>query len=195
MTPSVDDIAAAISDGRVVVIPTDTLYGLAANPRQPAAIDRLFAVKRRPRDVELPVFVASATDARDLAVVPAWADPLTDAFWPGPLTIVLARRAGIALDAGASSTTVGLRVPGHELCLALCSAVGPIAVTSANRHQQPTPPTAEEIDSLFGDEVELIVDGGRCEGEPSTVIDATGDAPKLLREGRLPWTEVLRTLS
>lgn len=177
----------------MVAIPTDTVYGLAVLPGVPGATERLFAVKRRPRGVDLPVLAADPAQAFTLAAqpVPDAAERLAARFWPGPLTIVTARRPGLAWDLGAARATIGLRVPDHPVVVELCRQLGPLAVTSANRHGAPTPPTATEVAAVFGEEVAVVVDGGRCEGAPSTVVavDAEGSV-RVLRAGRLPVAEV-----
>jgi L-threonylcarbamoyladenylate synthase len=184
----------ALRDGLVVAIPTDTVYGLAADPFQTQAIDRVFAAKRRPRDITLPVLVASADQA--LAVMqdpPPGVRALMDAFWPGALTLVVPRTDDLAVDLGTEQETVGVRCPDHDRVRALCARTGPLAVTSANLHNEPTPPTAAEVAALFSDgAVALVLDGGVCDGAASTVIDCTGEAPRLLREGAIPWEDLLR---
>jgi tRNA threonylcarbamoyl adenosine modification protein (Sua5/YciO/YrdC/YwlC family) len=188
-----DRVAAALRQGEVVVIPTDTVYGVAVDPFVPGAAARLFAAKQRPADVALPVLVDGLDQAWSLvdeARVTAPTRRLMERCWPGPLTVVLPRRAGLALDLGGDETTVGLRWPDHDVPRGLCLVTGPLATTSANLHGQPTAPTAAEVAARLGDAVALVVDGGRCEGAPSTVVDATGPEPRLLRTGRLPWEQV-----
>lgn len=190
---SVEAAAQALAAGRIVAIPTDTVYGLAADPFHTGAADRLFALKRRPRDVSLPVLVAGAEQALELAEdLPAAGRRLMEAFWPGPLTIVLPRRAALAADLGTDEATVGIRCPNHPVPLALCRRVGPLATTSANIHGQPTPPTAAGLVDLFGEAVAIVLDAGPCEGTPSTVVDCAGEEAKLLREGGLRWADVRR---
>ena len=188
-----EDAAAALRRGLVVAIPTDTVYGIAVDPFVAGATARLFEAKRRPTDVRLPVLVDDPQQAERLAEVDDRARALMARFWPGGLTIILPRLSGvdIALGNGAGAPTVGVRCPDHAVPRALCLAVGPLATTSANLHGGSTPPTADEVRSLFGDAVAVVVDGGRCEGEPSTVIDCTGTRPKLVREGTVPWSDVL----
>jgi L-threonylcarbamoyladenylate synthase len=174
-----------------VGIPTDTVYGLAVDPFRPGATDRLFAAKRRPRDVNLPVLVSGREQVESLATaLPEGALALMDRFWPGPLTVVLPSRPDLAADLGNDEATVGVRCPSHPVPLSLCRAAGPLATTSANRHGQPTLVTAAEVVATFGGTVPVVLDGGPCEGLPSTVVDCTGQEPKLLREGRVPWAEV-----
>jgi tRNA threonylcarbamoyl adenosine modification protein (Sua5/YciO/YrdC/YwlC family) len=190
---TLDAAARALEAGEVVAVPTDTVYGLAVLPGVPGATDRLFAVKRRPRGVELPVLAADAAQAFALAAepVPPAAVRLAAHYWPGALTIVVARRPDLAWDLGTGATTIGLRVPDHPVVVALCRRLGPLAVTSANRHGEPTPPTAGEVAAVFGDEVAVVVDGGRCAGAPSTVVAVEGDGTlRVLRPGRVPPAEL-----
>lgn len=188
-----DAVEHALRAGQVVGIPTDTVYGVAVDPFHPSATDRLFAAKRRPRDVELPVLVADSAQAAALAApISDVARDLMDRFWPGALTIVLARMPGREFDVGDNIATVGLRCPDHDLVRDLCRRVGPLATTSANLHGQPTATTAADVVAQLGDAVAVVLDGGTCAGAPSTVVDCTGPEPTLLREGRIPWTEIAR---
>lgn len=193
--PPPDAVAAgvaALRNGDIVGVPTDTVYGLAADPWHSGAADRLFRLKGRPRSVELPVFVSGVQQALGLVTaLHSSAQRLLEAFWPGPLTLVLPRRSDIDADLGEEDGTIGLRCPGHPVPLALCRSYGPFATTSANRHGQPPAVTAAEVvEQLPG--VELVLDGGRCSEDPSTVVDATGETPKLLRAGRLDWDDIVR---
>ena len=194
---TVDDLAAAVAAlraGQVVGVPTDTVYGLAVDPSVDGATDRLYAVKRRPVDVDLPLLVADAAQAAPLAEPDGWrrAAPVVDAFWPGPLTVVVRRAAGLEWSLGRSRSTVGLRCPDHAVMRELCRRVGPLAVSSANRHGEPPLQLATEVHQRFGDEVSAVVDGGRCSGAPSTVADLTSDPPVCIRAGGLSWDEVVR---
>jgi tRNA threonylcarbamoyl adenosine modification protein (Sua5/YciO/YrdC/YwlC family) len=181
----------ALRAAQLVGIPTDTVYGLAADAFGTGAADRLFAAKRRPRDVDLPVLVTGPEQARELATgIPDVAVRLMDRFWPGALTLVLPRNPEVMADLGDDEATIGLRCPDHEIARALCRRVGPLATTSANLHGQPTATTAGEVARLFGAAVPVVLDGGTCAGSPSTVVDCTGQEPKLLREGRIPWAEI-----
>lgn len=190
-----ESLAAAVEalrDGLVVGIPTDTVYGLAVDPFAVGAADRVFEAKRRPRDVSLPVLVASVEQALSLATaVPPAAEALMARYWPGPLTVVLPRRPGLAADLGDDDVTVGVRCPDHPVPLALCAKAGPLATTSANLHGAPTSETADEVAAVFGAAVPIVIDGGRASGPPSTVVDCTGLEPRLLREGRVPWADVV----
>jgi tRNA threonylcarbamoyl adenosine modification protein (Sua5/YciO/YrdC/YwlC family) len=178
-----DEALAALRLGLVVAIPTDTVYGVAALPDYAA---RLFEVKRRPERVDLPVLVASADDARRIAVLDGEAEVLATRWWPGPLTLVVPRLKGFDADLGEHTATVGVRAPDHDLALELLALTGPLATTSANRHGQPPLTTAAAVREVFGeDEVAVVVDGGPCEGEPSTVLDCTLHPPRVLRQGAL----------
>lgn len=189
---AVDLAARALASAQVVGLPTDTVYGLAADPFSTGGADRLFRLKRRPREVDLPVLVADLDQALALTTgVPDGARRLMDRFWPGALTLVLPRRPDLQADLGADEATVGVRCPAHPVPLALCRATGPIATTSANLHGQGPATTAAEVAATFGDSVAVVLDAGPCEGEPSTVVDCTGAEPKLLREGAIPWADVL----
>jgi tRNA threonylcarbamoyl adenosine modification protein (Sua5/YciO/YrdC/YwlC family) len=185
----------ALEAGQVVALPTDTVYGLAVDPFRLGAADRLFALKRRPRTVDLPLLVAGVDQVLTVATaVPRVAARLMDRYWPGPLTLVLPRRPDLEADLGDDEATVGVRCPDHPVPSTLCRHRGPLATTSANLHGQPTLSTAVEVDAAMGGSVAVVLDGGPCAGEPSTVVDCTGEEPKCLREGRIPWAEVQATL-
>ena len=184
----------ALVAGDIVGVPTDTVYGLAADPFHTGASDRLFAIKRRPRSVELPVLVANEEQALTLTIaVPAAARRLMAKYWPGALTLVLPRRPDLNADLGDDDATVGLRCPAHPVPLALCEAVGPLATTSANRHGEPPATTALELASAISAGVGLVLDAGVCDGAASTVVECTGEEARLLRPGRLPWPELAAT--
>jgi L-threonylcarbamoyladenylate synthase len=192
-----DGLAAAskaLRAGEVVVLPTETVYGLAALPGVPGATRRIFELKGRTADVPLAVLCADADQALALADHPS--ELLHDVAarcWPGPLTLVLRRRPGLGYELGEPATTIGLRCPDHPVMRALAREVGPIATTSANLHGKPTPELADEVAALFGDSVAMILDGGPCTGLPSTVVDATDDPPAawtILREGPFTLAEI-----
>lgn len=190
---------AALRAGLVVAIPTDTVYGIAADPFHPGATARIFAAKGRPEAVVLPVLVAGMDQALELVEgFPGVARALAERFWPGPLTLVLRRRPEVALELGGevtdlagSGATIGLRWPDHPVPEALCQAVGPLATTSANLHGRAPATTAADVIGQLGGSVAAVVDGGRCDGAPSTVVDCTGPDVRLIREGRIPWAEVV----
>jgi L-threonylcarbamoyladenylate synthase len=186
----------ALAGGDIVGLPTDTVYGLAADPFHTGASDRLFRVKGRPRTVELPVLVADEEQALQLTTaVPCAARRLMERYWPGPLTLVLPRRPNLEADLGEEDATIGVRCPGHPVPIAICQRLGPIATSSANRHGSPPLTTAEEVAGTLGPEVVLVLDAGRCDAPPSTVVDCTGELPKILREGRLSSADIEAALS
>lgn len=186
--------AAVLAAGAVLGVPTDTVYGLAADPFRPGATDALFVAKGRPRAVELPVLVADQDQARTLGgALPAAARALMDRFWPGALTIVVARRPNLGLHLGGTDDTVGLRCPAHPVPLALCRAGGPMATTSANAHGQAPATTADQVARLPG--VALVLDAGPCPARPSTVVACTTTRPVLLREGTIAWSEIQATIA
>ena len=174
--------------GGIVALPTDTVYGIAADLAIPGGIERLFEAKRRPADRAIMLLLANADQAAELADWPPAASVLADAFWPGGLTLVLQQRPGLDLPAALTGgrPTIGLRVPDHAAPRALAAAIGPLPVTSANVSGLPEAATAEEILAQLGDAIELIIDGGPSHGGPaSTVIDCTGPVPRILRSGAI----------
>jgi L-threonylcarbamoyladenylate synthase len=173
---------AALRRGSVVVIPTDTVYGLAARADDADAMARLFELKGRDGGKSIAVLVGDLGQARSLT--PHRLDRFAP-FWPGPLTVVVPRAEGAVLHLGGDDSTVGIRCPDDAFVRRLAIEVGPIAASSANEAGAPTPVTAREIADIFPS-VTLVVDGGPRRGVASTVIDATVDPPVLLRAGSLP---------
>lgn len=194
---TVDDVVEALEAGLPVVVPTDTVYGVAVDPARPGATDRLFVIKQRPTEAALPVLAADVGDAFALAGdLPPSARVLAERFWPGGLTLVVPRRPGLGYDLGGlDDTTIGLRVPDHDVVRAIARRVGPLAATSANRHGRPTPETAAEVAAELGGLVTVVLDGGRCAGAPSTVVACTAEGVTVLREGRIPAAKVQRALA
>ena len=188
-----DDAVAALGAGAVIGIPTDTVYGLAVDPRVGGATDAVFVLKQRSVTLELPVLVADVDQADALAGpdgLSGLARRLAERFWPGPLTIVVERGNRLDWEIGGDGRTIGLRCPAHPLARALCSMVGPLATTSANRHGEPPLTTASAVAEGFGHAVAVVVDGGVCDGTPSTVVDVAGGALRLIRQGALSWSEI-----
>lgn len=181
-----DQAERALRSGEAVVVPTDTVYGLAAIADVPAATARLFTLKHRTERKALAVLVADVEQAQSL-VEPVGPEvrALMERHWPGPLTLVLRRSpSSRALDLGGDDdTTVGVRCPGHTLMRALARRVGPLATTSANRSGEPTPTTAAEAAAALDGPVGFVLDGGRCDGVPSTVVDVTSVPWRVLRAG------------
>ena len=181
----------ALAAGRLVGLPTETVYGLAADAGNDSAVRAIFAAKGRPADHPLIVHVASADGVAAFAAeVPPFAQRLIDAFWPGPLTLILPRRPGVADAAAGGHPTIGLRCPSHPVAHALLSAaaargIAGLAAPSANRFGRISPTTAAHVAAEFGADL-LVLDGGACEvGIESTIIDCTRGAPVLLRPGQL----------
>jgi tRNA threonylcarbamoyl adenosine modification protein (Sua5/YciO/YrdC/YwlC family) len=181
------DAAAAALRGELIVFPTDTVYGLGTRPDDPAATARVFEAKRRPGDLELPVLVSTVEAARSIAVFDDRADRLAGACWPGPLTLVLPRRADASgWDLGGDPATVGVRAPHHPLALALLAETGPLAVTSANRSGSTPVETCDELQSLFGEHVAVyLCQDERLDGVASTVLDLAHGPASILRDGAL----------
>ncbi len=186
-------VAEALRAGKVVAIPTDTVYGLAVDPRAAGAVSRLFAAKGRPVEVAVPVLIADPVELADLAVVTPPAARLASRYWPGPLTLVLARRPSVDFDLGGDRSTVGIRCPSSSIAHALLGLTGPLAVTSANRHGQPPLHTADEVREHLGGDLELVLDGGRCDGRPSTVISIVEGDLACLRLGTLDFDHIAAT--
>jgi L-threonylcarbamoyladenylate synthase len=183
----------ALRRGEVVALPTDTVYGLAALPAIAAATDRLFALKGRGIDTPIAVLCADAAQAFGLAAPDAPTPEvrqIAEHLWPGPLTLVLPRRPGLGYELGEPADTVGVRCPDHALVRTIATAVGPIATTSANRHREPTSPTAEGVAATFGAGLALVLDGGRCDAPPSTVVAVADAGWKVLRDGPIPLAEI-----
>lgn len=181
----------ALRRGEVVGIPTDTVYGLAVIPSLPGAVDGLFIAKGRPASVPVAVLVSDADAAQALseATLPG---ALIDRHWPGPLTLVVRRRADVDWELGGDPTTIGVRCPDHTLVRELSASVGPLATTSANLHGRPSPTSASGVaDEMLGAPVALVLDGGECAGAPSTVVDVTAESPVVLREGALRERDLL----
>lgn len=190
-----DAAVKALRDGRVVVLPTDTVYGLAAAVNHPEAIRSIFELKARPKDKALPVLAASLEDVRAVAVVSGRAEQAARAYWPGSLTLVLPRAPGFEIDlGGADGSTVAVRIPDCKAALEVLARTGPLAVTSANRSGRPPATTASEARSAVGDGVEVIVDGGPAGGTPSTVVSLVGE-PRVLRAGAIAGEEVLQAVA
>lgn len=178
--------AAALRAGQPIVVPTDTVYGLAVIAGDPAALDRLFELKQRPRERSIAVLVADRSQAETLAAFNAAAAAAADAHWPGALTLVVDRHEHIDDSVGRDDGTVGVRCPGHEFVRALAAEVGPLATTSANLSGQDTPEGAlAAADALDGD-VAVVVDGGACAGTASTVARIADDGTvTVFRQGEI----------
>ena len=185
--------AAAVGRGALVVIPTDTVYGVGCDAFDPAAVDALLQAKGRGRDAPPPVLVGDVATLDGLATgVPSYARQLVEAFWPGGLTVVLTAQPTLAWDLGETGGTVALRMPLHPVALELLERTGPLAVSSANTTGDPAALSAEAAREMLGGSVAVYLDGGSCLDDlASTIVDCTGGGPVLLRAGAVP-EELLR---
>lgn len=193
---SIAAAAAALREGQLVGMPTETVYGLAALASDPAAVARTFAAKRRPHDNPLIVHLATAADLGLVArSVPQDARALAAAFWPGPLTLVLPRQPHVPGAVTAGLDTVAVRVPAHDVALALLRAVGaPLSAPSANMFMQLSPTTAQDIEPELQVQLACTLDGGPCRvGVESTVVDCAGPV-RVLRPGGVPREAIARVL-
>ena len=181
----VDEAAKVLRAGGLVAFPTETVYGLGADARNRKAVKKIFAAKGRPADHPVIVHLPSADVLTGWAEVPEAAYCLAEAFWPGPLTLILKRAESVPDAVTGGQDTVGLRVPGHPLALALLEAFGGgVAAPSANRFGRISPTRAEHVRAELDGAVDLILDGGPCEvGLESTILDLSTDIPRLLRPG------------
>jgi L-threonylcarbamoyladenylate synthase len=180
--------ALAVQRGRLVVLPTDTVYGVGADAFSAEAVRSLLAAKGRGRDMPPPVLVSAATTLDALAVgVPSYARALVQELWPGPLTLVCRQQPSLQWDLGDTRGTVAVRMPDHEVALELLSRTGPLAVSSANRTGLNAATDADAAEAMLGDKVEVLLDSGATPGDvPSTIVDVTGETGRVLRLGAVP---------
>lgn len=183
----VDAAASAVRRGDLVVLPTDTVYGIGCDAFDAGAVASVLAAKGRGRDMPPPVLIPTARTAQGLATqVPDYAQTLMERFWPGPLTLVLKAQTSLHWDLGDTNGTVALRVPANEVALELLGEIGPMAVTSANTTGDPASRTVDDATSMLGESVAVYLDAGpSSDGEASTIIDCTGEAPVTLRLGAI----------
>jgi len=183
--------ADLLAEGRIVGIPTDTIYGVAAPVAAPGVVARLFPLKDRELGKPLAVLVADLNQARQLVEVSPLAEALAARWWPGALTIVMPRTERFDVYLGGAGDTVGVRCPAHHRVVELCRRLGPLATTSANRSGRPTPGAAADVASaLEGTEVAAVLDGGDLVAAASTVVRVDGDEIEVLREGAVSAREL-----
>lgn len=191
---TVEDAAARMKKGAMVAVPTETVYGLAAHAEDNAAVRAVYVTKVRDMSKPLSILVTGMdmveTYARN---IPQAAYKLAETYWPGPLTMILESSGTVASMVTADGDTLGVRCPDHPMTQALIQALGaPLAAPSANPEGQPAPRTAQEVLDYFDGHIEGILDGGPCAvGVESTIVDLTGEEPRILREGGIPAQEIL----
>lgn len=177
--------ALAVQRGQLVILPTDTVYGVGADAFSAEAVARLLSAKGRGRDMPPPVLVSAVGTLDALAVgVPSYARALVGALWPGPLTVVCRQQPSLQWDLGETRGTVAVRMPDHEVALELLERTGPMAVSSANTTGLPASTNADEAERMLGEKVEVLLDSGPTPGaQPSTIVDVTGEHGRVLRRG------------
>lgn len=191
---SLDTISHAyeiLQKGGLVAFPTDTVYGVGALAFDGKAVESIYVAKDRPAEKAIPILIGDPDDLEKVGMdIPEAARKLASRFWPGPLTILVPKRADLP-EAVSATFTVGVRVPDHEVARALLRAAGPLAVTSANISGAQSPVTAQEVYEQLGGRIALVIDGGKTPGGvPSTLVDCTLPELKVLREGPISWSEL-----
>lgn len=186
----------ALEAGKLVVLPTDTVYGLAADAFSPKAVQNLLDAKGRGRQMPPPVLVGVPTTLDALAIdIPSWLRSTVEALWPGPLTVICRQQPSLTWDLGETHNTVAVRMPDDPRALALLKQTGPLAVSSANITGEPAARTVDEAEEMLGGRVAVYLDGGpSASGMASTILDATGSTPRVLRAGPI-GLEVLHTFN
>jgi tRNA threonylcarbamoyl adenosine modification protein (Sua5/YciO/YrdC/YwlC family) len=184
---AIEAASTAVQRGGLVVLPTDTVYGIGADAFDPAAVRALLAAKGRGREMPPPVLISAATTVDALAVsIPGYARALIEAFWPGPLTLVCHQQASLQWDLGDTRGTVAVRMPDHEIAREVLERTGPLAVSSANKTGMPAATDADQAEQMLGNDVDVIIDAGTSPGgEASTIVDVTGSQGRVLRRGAL----------
>jgi L-threonylcarbamoyladenylate synthase len=192
----IDRAAAVIRDGGVVALPTDTLYGLAVDPRSESAVARLFAVKGRPLERAVPLVAADVSQIEAaFDRLPEAARRLGERFWPGPLTLLLplhGESGRVCVSLAGGTRRIGVRVPNHAVTRAVCYAAGGlVTATSANPSGHPATNDADEVALTLGNSIELLLDAGSTPGgAPSTIVDVAEEPPQLVRAGAIPWETI-----
>ena len=191
---AIPNVTRILDACKLAVVPTDTLYALAADALQEEAVQLVFEVKRRPADQAVPVCVASMTHVGDVASITPLARKVASAFWPGAVTLVLSRKPWLPDAVTGGGETVAVRVPDHPFALALARAFGPFVVTSANKTGEPPPNDIKTAREMLGDAASLYVDAGPLANVPSTVVDCTGSDLKVIRHGLVSAAMVERAV-
>jgi tRNA threonylcarbamoyl adenosine modification protein (Sua5/YciO/YrdC/YwlC family) len=187
----------AVRAGELIVLPTDTVYGIAADAFDPTAVSRLLDAKGRGREMPPPVLVGSPATLDALArELPSWARVLVEKYWPGPLTIVVRQQSSLQWDLGETRGTVAVRMPHDKVALELLARTGPLAVSSANLSGRPAATDADQAAEMLADSVSVILDGGpTADDRPSTIVDCTGAQPRVLRIGAVSVDELRAVLA
>lgn len=190
---AIDAAVTALRDGRLIVLPTDTVYGIGADAFTPEAVQALLDAKGRGRSVPPPVLVGDPAVLLALAVdVPEYAERLAEEFWPGALTLILRAQPSLSWDLGETGGTVALRMPDDEVALELLRRTGPLAVSSANRHGRDAALTVLDAAAQLGDSVDVYLDGGPARiGTSSTIVDTTVEPAEIVREGALTREQII----
>ncbi len=190
----ISQAAGVIKKGGLIAFPTDTFYGIGADPFDPAAVSRLFSVKGRAASKPILLLIDDLSRLRALVrEVSPLAEGLMKAFWPGPLTLIFPAAASLSTLLTANRGTIGIRMPDAAIPMRLIQEAGfPLTATSANRSGEAASTTAADVDQSMGPDLDLIMDGGRCESRPSTLLDLSVARPRLLREGRVSTLKLLK---
>ncbi|WP_182882713.1 L-threonylcarbamoyladenylate synthase [Microbispora sp. H10949] len=191
-TGGLTDAASAVRNGELVVLPTDTVYGIGADAFTASAVNALLEAKGRGRDMPVPVLVGTVRAANALVEsLGTYGQDLVDTFWPGPLTLILRANRSLSWDLGDTKGTVAVRMPLHPVALDLLKETGPMAVSSANRSGNPPATTADQAQEQLGELVTVYLDGGPCGDDvPSTILDLTTAVPRVLRKGAIPVDKI-----
>jgi tRNA threonylcarbamoyl adenosine modification protein (Sua5/YciO/YrdC/YwlC family) len=189
---AIEAAAQAVQRGGLVILPTDTVYGIGADAFDHDAVQALLDAKGRGREMPPPVLISAATTLAALATdIPSYVDALTEAFWPGPLTLLCVQQPSLTWDLGETRGTVAVRMPDHEVALALLERTGPLAVSSANLSGLPAATEAAAADGMLGESIEVVLDDGPSpKGEASTILDVRLSQPRLLRLGALSVSDL-----
>ncbi|MBM4237131.1 MAG: threonylcarbamoyl-AMP synthase [Euryarchaeota archaeon] len=187
----IEQIANEVKAGKLVIYPTETLYGLGANPFDETAVKRVYMAKKRPFDMPLSIAVRDARMLEDLAVVDEKARKLIAKFTPGPITILVTRKGNVPDILTSATLEIGVRIPDHPLALRLIERAGPIVSTSANLHSKPNPTDAQAAIEDIGASVDICVDCGPCKvGKPSTIVQLSEGGLEIIRQGAISRKEI-----
>jgi len=194
---AIEEAVQRIRSGGIIAFPTETFYGLGVDPFNPAAVERLYASKGREAGKAIPIIIDELGRVEGIiGTISAESRTLIKKFWPGPLTLLFATSSRLSSALTGGTGKIGIRIPSHPVALRLLRAIGqPITATSANRSGQPGATTAAEVHEMLGEHLDLIVDGGETPGGiGSTIVDTSFHPPRLIREGKIPYQEILDCL-